>query len=312
MRTLEAGTLRGLWAAVPTSFHAGGAIDFDRLEENCRTLRRVGADGIYTTDSDGEFYALELAEFTRLAREFGRIMAGLRVDAQMGVTWINTAGVIDRMKASVDAGITTVHVALPFFMPLVMADVMRFFDALARAVPAARWVYYAHPSCLPLLKGRELARLAEAFPEHLIGTKLNAYDLPDLTDVFLHAPGLAHFGGERNLFSAGPLGAVGCYSYWINSLPRWTRRFYAACLAGEMAQARELHLKLQRWETVHLAEARAQGYRYGVLSKAKGAVAGLLRDDGSTRAPYHPMPPELLERLRHDFQEYWREEQAAE
>jgi dihydrodipicolinate synthase/N-acetylneuraminate lyase len=312
MRTLDTQTLRGLWAAVPTPFVGGGAIDFGRLAENCRTLQRVGADGIYTTDSDGEFYALEMPEFGRLAREFGGIMADLGGDAQMGVTWINTAGVIDRMKASVDAGITTVHVALPFFMPLVMADVLRFFEALARAVPAARWVYYAHPSCLPLLKGRDLARLAQAFPQQLIGTKLNAYDLPDLTDVFLHAPGLAHFGGERNLFSAGPLGAVGCYSYWINSLPRWTRRFFDACLAGDMVQAREWHLKLQRWETVHLAEARAQGYRYGVLSKAKGAVAGLLRDDGSTRAPYHPMPPELLERLRRDFLEYWREEQAAE
>ncbi len=312
MRTLDVHTLRGLWAAVPTPFREGGDIDFGWLAENCRRLKAAGADGIYTTDSDGEFYALELPEFARLAREFGGIMAGLGMDAQMGVTWINTAGVIDRMKASVDAGITTVHVALPFFMPLVAADVLRFFEALARAVPAARWVYYAHPSCQPLLKGRDLAKLAATFPENLIGTKLNAYDLPDLTDVFLHAPGLAHFGGERNLFSAGPLGAVGCYSYWINSLPRWTRTFYDACVSGNLPLARALHLKLQRWETVNLAEARALGYRYGVLGKAKGAAAGFLLDDGSTRPPYHSVPPEMLDRLRREFVEFWRDERAAE
>ena len=106
-------------------------------------------DGIYTTDSDGEFYAIELDVFKQLARAFGRAMEQARADAApvhaaMGVTWSSTRGIIDRAKAACDAGIPNLHVAFPFFMPLAKSDVDRFFENLAREVPQSRWIHYAH------------------------------------------------------------------------------------------------------------------------------------------------------------------------
>lgn len=310
--TFNSSNLRGLWAAVPTPFVAGGPIDFVALRENVNRLAATGVDGIYTTDSDGEFYAIELAEYQQLAQAFGAAVHETGVPAQMGATWVNTTGVIDRMKAGLDVGIDTFHLALPFFMPLPLRDVYRFFETLASSVPDARWIYYVHPSCLPLLKGKELARLAELFPGKLIGTKLNAYEMHDLTDVFEHCPQLVNFVGERNLLFGKQLGAAGCYSYWVNSMPAWTRRFYDACGEGDRAAAVAMHLKLHRWETEHVAGIRHAGYRHGVLGKARGPLTGFLKDDGSTRAPYLPAEPQEIDELKSRFEVYWQHELAAE
>ena len=308
MKPLTPKTLNGLWAAIATPFKNAGEIDYSALKENCVRLASTGVDGIYTTDSDGEFYAIEWDEFKTLSKKFGETLADLDVSAQMGVTWINTRGIIDRIKASVDAGINTVHVGFPFFMPLTTADVSRFFSDPASAVPQARWIYYGHPSCLPLLKGRELAKLAAEFPDQLIGTKLNAYEISDLTDVFTHCPNLAHFVGERNLLFGSLLGARGCYSYWVNTMPAWTRSFYDACQRKDVARATELHLKLYRWETTALAEIRQLGYRYGIIGKARGHLRDFLVHDGSTRAPHQPVPQKLLTELKVRFEEYWAAE----
>jgi len=312
MKTFNSQTLHGLWAAVPTPFQDAQAIDYDVLQENCRRLQGAGVDGIYTTDSDGEFYAIELPEFQTLAERFGRMATELGFDAQMGVTWANTRGVIDRIKASVDAGITTVHVALPFFMPLPVEDVYRFFDDLAAAAPSARWIYYAHPNCLPLLKGRELARLAASHPEQFIGTKLNAYELSDLTDVFLHTPQLSHFVGERNLLFGCLLGAKGCYSYWVNTMPAWTRTFFDACRDGDHVMARAMHLKLYEWEVNGLGAIRQKGYRHGIMGKARGHLREFLLGDGTSRPPYSPVSPELITDLKLQFDAFWQTELGQE
>lgn len=312
MRTLSAQSLHGLWSAVPTPFRNGGEIDYDLLRKNCDLLAEAKVDGIYTTDSDGEFYAIELAEFKTLAANFGVILSDLKVDGQMGVTWINTQGVIDRIKASVDAGITTVHVAFPFFMPMPPVDVRRFFSDLATAVPQARWVYYAHPNCPPQIKGRELAELAREFPDQLIGTKIAAYELADMSDVLLHAPMLAHFVGERNFLFASLLGAKGCYSYWVNIMPKWTRKYFEACRRQDYRLATEMYRRLCHFEAVAMPPILQQGYRHGVIGKARGPLRDFLVDDGSTRAPYQPVPPQLIGDLKARFEEFWRAELADE
>ena len=129
MRALDTGTLKGLWSAVPTPWDERGNVDQGMLTRNCQRLAAARVDGIYTTDSDGEFYAIELDQFRQLARSFAAAMEGLPVDVAMGVTWTHTQGIIDRIKVSCDVGIPNVHVAFPFFMPLAASDVDRFWEA---------------------------------------------------------------------------------------------------------------------------------------------------------------------------------------
>jgi 4-hydroxy-tetrahydrodipicolinate synthase len=301
MRSLTAETLAGLWAAIPTPWDDHNRLDAHVLDINCRRLAEAGADGIYTTDSDGEFYAIELHEFEQLARAFGRSMESCRKDAAMGVTWSNTRGVIDRMKAARDAGIVNVHVAFPIFMPPAPRDVDRFFDDLATAVPEGCWIHYAHLRCGPALAGADYDRLQRRFPQQFIGTKLGTSDFTALSDIFIRSPQLAHFVVDPTMFPGMLLGAKGCYSYWINTLPRWHRRFFDACAAKRWDEALAKHLKLLEWELKHIAPLRAAGHQHGIIGRARGMLSGFLQRSHSTRAPYYPVGDELQMKLQRAF-----------
>jgi len=304
--------LRGLWSAVPTPWDERGGLDEGALARNCERLAAAGVDGIYTTDSDGEFYAIELDEFRRLAAVFGRAMERMGVDAAMGVSWSHTRGIIDRIKASCDAGIPNVHVAFPLFMPPAKSDVDRFWEDLARAVPEARWVHYAHPRCGPALTGADYSRLAARFPVQFIGSKLGTVDLMQLGEVLIGSPELAHFMVDPNMAVGMMLGARGCYSYWVNTLPGWHRRYMDACVAGDWATAAACHKKLIAWELAHVRPLREAGHLHGIIGKARGALTGFLEDSGRTRPPYYPIPSELYQKFKAAFDSYWAAEVEAE
>ena len=63
--------LHGVWLALTTPFTPDDRIDIDAVRENVRRCRAVGLHGVYTTDSDGEFYAIELDDFETLIEAFG-------------------------------------------------------------------------------------------------------------------------------------------------------------------------------------------------------------------------------------------------
>jgi dihydrodipicolinate synthase/N-acetylneuraminate lyase len=313
MRALDRTTHRGLWSALPTPWTADGALDEAVIAENVARLSASGCvDGIYTTDSDGEFYAIERDVFRKIARAFGRAMESTKLDAAMGVTWCNTRGVIDRIKAACDAGAPNVHIAFPFFMPLARSDVDRFFDDLATAVPQARWIHYAHARTLPTLTSADYNRLSKRFADQFIGTKLSCADQNQPAEIILGSPQLAHFVVDPIMLHGMMLGARGCCSYWVNTLPRWQRRYMDACLANRWEEARQFHEKLIRWELSHIAPLRQAGHLHGIISKARAALTNFLADSGYTQPPYYPISDGMITELKRAFDKYWSEEAAAE
>lgn len=309
MRALHRDNLQGLWPAIPTPWDKSGKLDEGVLSENCCRLAAAKVDGIYTTDADGEFYAIECDEFATLAKAFARAMEPTGVDAAMGVSWFNTQGVVDRIRIAVDAGIPNVHVALPLFMPLTDSDVDRFFDNLATQVPDARWMHYAHPRSQPTLTGKDYARLAERFGDQLIGTKIAAaFDVLQLTEILANAPMLSHQVGDPTLAVGVMLGARGNCSYWANTLPGWSRRYMDACLAQDWSVAAAYHKKLIQWQCEHVTPLLDAGYRHGIVGRSLGALSGFLVEGSSTRAPYGPVSTQLQKELQSVFDLFWVDE----
>ena len=212
---------RGVWAALPTPFTASGALDTGALEENVRRAAAFGIPGVYTTDSDGEFYALELSEYRQLAQLFGRAVHAAGIEAAMGITWSNTQGMIDRGRAALDHGIPLLHVGFPFWMPLAAPDIPHFFEDLARALPESRWIHYRTPRSHILPSGFDYAAWQSRYPENLVGTKLVSNDIAELTEILLHSPTLAHFAGDIACTAASLAGIRGIYSFWVDVLPEW-------------------------------------------------------------------------------------------
>ena len=312
MRALDRNTLRGLWSAVATPWTDQGSIDTGILRRNCQKIAAAGVDGIYTTDSDGEFYAIERDEFQQLAGIFSEAMESTGVDAAMGVTWSSTQGIIDRIKIACEVGIPNFHVAFPFFMPLAKPDIDRFWEDLAEAVPEARWVHYAHPRCGPPLTGADYDHLAKLFPDQFIGSKLATSVIGELTEIMNNSGYLAHFTTDPSMAVAMMLGAKGCYSYWVNTLPQWHIQYMNACKDGNWDTATGYHKKLLDWESKHLRSIIEVGYRHGIVGKARATITGWLEDSGCTRAPYYPVSEQLQMELKRAFEEYWAPEIAEE
>jgi 4-hydroxy-tetrahydrodipicolinate synthase len=312
MQPFDSKTYKGLWAAIPTPWSGSGALDENVLIRNCERLASVRVDGIYTTDSDGEFYAIEFDEFRHLARAFARAREPFSIPAAMGVTWTNTRGIIDRIKAALGNGIPNVHVAFPYFMPLAAPDVDCFFDDLAKAAPDARWIHYAHPSAQPTLTGKDYATIASRHPHQLIGTKLGTTNFQELTEILLHAPNLAHTVVDPTILPGYLLGAVGVCSYWCNTLPRWHRAYVDACAFHNWSAAVPLHKKLLEWELTQISKLRTLNHRHGIIGKLRASLTGFLEDTGITRAPYYPVSETLKTDIQRAFHEFWAPEIARE
>lgn len=306
MSISSASDLRGLWAAVPTPWDSSGRIQPDVLERNIARYAEIPMDGVYTTDSDGEFYALELDEFRILSKSFSHAMSQTQMAAALGVTWSHTQGIIDRMKVGIDHGVNAFHIAFPYWMPLSNSDHERFWEDLAKAVPEARWIHYNTARAHRVLKGKDYARLAAQYPDQMIGTKLGSFSLFDIVDCISSSPQLAHLAVDYTTVPAMMVGAVGTCSYWANTLPRWTRRMTDLCFQGEWQEAMRMQHFLLVWETRHVAPLREAGHLHGIVGKARGALTGFLEDSGYTKPPYYPVSESLMREFKTAFNNYWK------
>src|SRR5260370_11305110 len=102
--------LHGVWAAIATPFDDHDRFDEEVFRENIRRLHAAGVHGVYTTDSDGEFYAIEFDEFRRIVAVFADETQRLDFPSQVGVTWCNSEGMLDRLRYASEQGIFGAHV----------------------------------------------------------------------------------------------------------------------------------------------------------------------------------------------------------
>ncbi|MEX0641538.1 MAG: dihydrodipicolinate synthase family protein [Pirellulales bacterium] len=303
----EPAQLAGLWAAIPTPWNDQGRLDVGVFDRNVERYAAVPVDGVYTTDSDGEFYAIELDEFRQLVAGFSKAMRPTSMAASIGVTWCNTKGIIDRIRVSLDHGISSVHVAFPFWMPLSAGDMDRFWDDLAEAAPDARWIHYNTSRGNRLLEGADYVRLYARHPDQFIGTKLSSMEMLGLADCINSTPQLSHLATEYATVPAMMLGGKGVCSYWVNTMPVWTRRLVDLCRARKWEAAMAMQRQLLVWEATYVKPLRQAGHLHGIIGKARGALTQFLDDSGVTRAPYYPVTEELQAQFKMDFEKYWTE-----
>lgn len=289
--------LRGVWAAIATPFDAHDRFDEGVFRENIRRLAAAGVHGIYTTDSDGEFYAIELDEYRRLVDAFADETRRLGVPSMVGVTWCNTAGMLDRLRHAADRGVLGAHVGHPFFMPMTAASYRAFWEDVASAVP--EWfglVHYNTPRVHNYQRGPDYAALAREIP-NLIGTKHVGADVPEFLTLTAEAPELSHFTGEHALTPFALLGARGVYSWFANFNPRYLLDWWADLEAGRWERARgrqrRMHAFIQASRILH-----EDGNLHGIVGKALSACSPFLVVANRTRRPYLPVSEDAVRQFR--------------
>ena len=294
---LTRANLHGVWAAIATPFDEHDCFDEGTLRENMRRLHAAGVHGIYTTDSDGEFYAIELDEFRRIVDVFAAEAQRLGVATQVGVTWSNTRGIVDRLRYAAARGILGAHVGHPFFMPMTPESYRVFWEDVRRAVP--EWfalIHYNTPRVHNYQRGPDYAILQREIP-NLIGTKHVGADFPEFLTLVGDAPELSHFTGEHAFTPYAMFGARGIYSWFANFNARYMVDWYDDLRAGRWREAahrqRRMHAFMRASEILHEG-----GNLHGVLGKAITACSPFLVSNNRTRRPYLPVRDETVQRFR--------------
>ena len=294
--------LHGVWAAIATPFDEDNRFDADIFRENLRRLHASGVHGIYTTDSDGEFYAIELDEFKRIIDVFADESQRLGVPTQAGVTWCNTQGMVDRARYAASKGILGAHVGHPFFMPMTPQSYHAFWQDIRLAVP--EWfglVHYNTPRVHNYQYGPDYAILADEVP-NLIGTKHVGAEIPEFLTLRACAPQLSHFTGEHALTPYMFFGARGVYSWFANFNARYMVEWYDDLEAQRWDQARH---RQERMHALILAcePLRGSGNLHGIVGKAFSAASPFLVPQNRTRRPYLAIPDETVRQFKRTLTE---------
>jgi 4-hydroxy-tetrahydrodipicolinate synthase len=298
--------LRGVWAAIATPFDAHDRFDAGAFRENMRRLRDAGVHGIYTTDSDGEFYAIELDEFKEIVKTFADEARQLGVASQVGVTWSNTAGMLDRLRYAAECGILGAHVGHPFFMPMTPASYRAFWQDVRDAVP--EWfalIHYNTPRVHNYRYGPDYAALQAEIP-NLIGTKHVGADFPEFLTLVSEAPQLSHFTSEHAFTPYTLFGARGIHSWFVNFNARYVVDWYDEMCRGEWDRAahrqRRMHAFMRASTVLH-----EDGNLHGIVGKAVAACSPFLVANTRTRRPYLPVHQETIARFRRIVEEQFQD-----
>jgi 4-hydroxy-tetrahydrodipicolinate synthase len=293
--------VRGVWAAIATPFDKVDAFDEDAFRENVRRLARAGVHGVYTTDADGEFYALEIDEFRALARALGDESRRAGVAAHMGVSWINTAGVMERLRVAQEHGVTGAHVGHPFFMELTQASLDAFWSDVAAACNPGFGVVHYNSARMPNERGgADYARMREQVP-NLVSTKQVTSDVTRFASIVAAAPRLTHLVGEQAFATFMLLGASGVFSWFANANPRWMLDWYEACVAGRWDEARARQARMDAYVAIKRACLGPYG-THGIVNKAMAASSDFLVGSPRTRRPYLPVPDDAIAAFRDRIQ----------
>jgi dihydrodipicolinate synthase/N-acetylneuraminate lyase len=294
--------LHGVWAAITTPFDDDGRFDEGTFRENIRRLAGAGVHGIYTTDSDGEFYALEIDEFKRVVGIFAAETRQLGIPTQVGVTWCNTKGMIERLQFAAANGILGAHVGHPFFMPMTPESYRAFWEDVRRAAPEGfALIHYNTPRVHNYQRGPDYAVLQHDIPA-LAGTKHVGADVPDFLTLMAEAPQLSHFTGEHAMTPFMLFGARGVYSWFVNFNPRFMLDWYDDIVNERWAHAKHRQERMHKFIGA-MKVLQGSGNLHGIVGKATAAASPFLVGTHQTRRPYLPIPKEIVEAFRRTVNE---------
>jgi 4-hydroxy-tetrahydrodipicolinate synthase len=290
---------RGVFAAALTPMDANLYPDHRAFAAHCRRLLAAGCHGVAVFGTTGEANSLSVDE--RLAALEALIEEGLPGEALLPGTGSSALTDTVRLsRAALDAGAAGVLVLPPFYYKGVDDDgLFRFFAEVVERVGDDRLRLYLYH--IPHLTGvgfgfAVIARLLEAYPGVVVGTKDSSGDAERIATLCRKFPGFSVLvGTETLLLDTLREGAAGCISATVNVTSRLARRVHDAHQAGESDEAEALQRRL--------TELRALIEAYPMIPALKRLTAELTGDEDwrNLRPPLSALDEadfeELLSRL---------------
>jgi len=232
-----------LLTAMITPFDGEGAVDHGRVWELTHHLVETGSDGLVVAGSTGESPTLSDEEKVALFRAVVEAV-GSRARVIAGTGTYDTAHSVELTRRAEAAGCHAVMAVTPYYNRPSQAGLVAHFEAIAGASGLPVMLYN-----IPARTGRRievdtLARLA-AHPG-IVAVK-DAVGDPAFTTETVGAVGdgmAVYSGDDVNTLPIMAVGGVGVVSVAAHLAGRPIRRLVEAAAAGDLAEARRLHLAL--------------------------------------------------------------------
>ena len=258
--------------------------------ENIKGIIADNVDGIYTTGSTGEFYALEYDEFCSMvdiqADLCGRSGMPLQIGCCSDATQ-KTIRMLEYVAAKEEVG--AAQIAIPYWMELTDRELLKFFSDLHVACPGMPLVHYNNPRSKRYLGAEDYLRILQVAP-NLIGVKfgLAGSNFGALQDAIWMVPQLSYFVGETLLASGMQLGARGSYIALIATNPVFMKEMYAVANNGQWEKAIQMQIQVAQFyaRAVPFILERGEGVIDPVFDKGLAVAAGYINGHQRCRPPY--------------------------
>lgn len=287
---IKSADIKGIIAAIVTPFRADEEVDYSGLRTITQYLIDGGVDGIMTTGGTGEFPHLTREEKRQVIRAVVEVCKG-RVPVIAGTAACSTRECLQLMEDARAGGADAAIMVPPYYFVLNEEAIFDHFRVLASAKVLPVVIYnnplYTGNPMSPALIARLLGL------ENIIGLKQSCVDMGQLVEILRMTKGDVSIctGIDSQFLPALAVGAGGVYSTAGGIFPKQMKQVYDFFLQGRLAEAKELHLKLQ-------VANRFLEYDPGYVTPAKEALNMLGLPAGTVRRPTPKLTPEQREGLR--------------
>jgi 4-hydroxy-tetrahydrodipicolinate synthase len=233
---------QGSFVALATPFR-NGAVDELALRKLVQLHLKSGTSGIVPCATTGEAPTLDSGEWVRIIELVVEESRGkLKVIAYTGTNETNKT--MARTEHAEALGADAALVVTPYYNKPTQEGLCEHFKAVASATRLPIVLYNVPSRTGVNMEPKTVARLAEI--KNIIGVKEASGSLDQVSQIIrLCGPRFSVLSGDDSLtLPMMAVGATGVISVIANILPKETSRLVSSFLAGDVAKARRLHLKL--------------------------------------------------------------------
>lgn len=232
-----------LLTAMITPFAADGSVDHGRVWELAHHLVETGSDGLVVAGTTGESPTLSDDEKVALFRAVVEAVRG-RARVVAGTGTYDTAHSVELTRRAAEVGCHAVLAVTPYYNRPSQDGLAAHFAAIAAASPLPVMLYNIPGRTGQRIEVATLARLAEN--PGIVAVKDAVGELAFTTAaVGAVGDGLAVYSGDDiNTLPIMAVGGVGVVSVAAHLAGRQVKRLVEAAVAGQMDEARLLHLAL--------------------------------------------------------------------
>jgi 4-hydroxy-tetrahydrodipicolinate synthase len=283
----------GVLTALVTPFR-DGAVDERTLHDLVETQVAAGVDGIVPCGSTGEAATLSHAEHRRVV-EVAVAAARGRVQVLAGTGSNSTREAIELTRHAKEAGADGAILISPYYNRPPQDGIVAHYTEVARQVAFPLVVYNVPGRTASNVLPATLARLAEL--EQVVGVKESSGNLDQMAHVIAAVPDdFAVLSGDDSLtLPLLAIGGHGVISTTSNVAPSEMVELVRAFRAGDVARARDIHLRLLPLFDALFSETNP------IPVKAALAMRGTIQEE--LRLPLVPMSAGQRERLQATLKE---------